>query len=243
MFEGNSLWQLIAQTDAISKAVLLLLFAMSVICWAIFFCKVALARIKNRDMKNALDHIKRMRTLDEIAAFAAQRADTLPGYFLLYNIKFLKSVALEDMNSAVDVTYSIDRVQYHVDQSVDAIVTQEESYLSFLTSSAVVSPLLGLFGTIWGLIHAFMGIAQSQVADISSVAPGIAEALTTTLAGLLVAIPALMMVNYLIASVRSIEKQCMQLGDCVRMHAHTILIKKRDVCVDFTANGHNAFQP
>src|SRR5689334_15386662 len=110
MFEGNSLWQLIAQTDAISKAVLLLLFAMSVICWAIFLCKAALSHAKKRDMKDALDQIKRMRTLDEIAAFAAKRADTVPGYFLLYNIRFLKSVALEDANSSVDVTYTIDRV-------------------------------------------------------------------------------------------------------------------------------------
>ena len=81
--------------------------------------------------------------------------------------------------------------------NVDAIVVHEESYLPFLSTSAAVAPLLGLFGTVWGLIHAFMRISEKQVADITTVAPGIAEALVTTLAGLFVAIPALIMFNYL----------------------------------------------
>ena len=78
----------------------------------------------------------------------------------------------------------------------------EESYLPFLFTSASVSPLLGLFGTVWGLVHAFIRISEKQSADITTVAPGIAEALITTLAGLLVAVPALVMYHYLIAQIR-----------------------------------------
>ena len=71
-----------------------------------------------------------------------------------------------------------------------------------LSVSAAVSPLLGLFGTVWGLVHAFVRIGELQTADIATVAPGIAEALITTLAGLMVAIPALVMYHYVANKIR-----------------------------------------
>jgi len=72
---------------------------------------------------------------------------------------------------------------------------------------------LGLFGTVWGLVHAFIRISEKQSADITTVAPGIAEALITTLAGLLVAIPALVMYHYLMSEIRTIERQLFILAD------------------------------
>ena len=90
---------------------------------------------------------------------------------------------------------------------------QEELFLPVLSTSAVVSPLLGLFGTVWGLVHAFMGIAQQRSADIAAVAPGIAEALITTLGGLIVAIPALIMFNYVQTRQRMFEFQLVSLAD------------------------------
>ena len=104
-------------------------------------------------------------------------------------------------------------MQYHIDQTVDTLVSNEESYLAVLSTSAAVSPLLGLFGTVWGLIHAFISISEKQAADIAVVAPGIAEALVTTLAGLIVAIPALIMYNYLALRIRTIEGQIVQFAD------------------------------
>jgi biopolymer transport protein ExbB/TolQ len=83
--------------------------------------------------------------------------------------------------------------------------------------------LLGLFGTVWGLIHAFIRISEKQAADITVVAPGIAEALITTLAGLIVAIPALIMYNYLIVRVRHIETQMVQLADRIAFIAQQTL--------------------
>src|SRR5439155_18764244 len=95
----------------------------------------------------------------------------------------------------------------HIDQTVDSFVEQERQNLPLLATCAGVAPLLGLFGTVWGLVHAFMRISEKQIADIVTVAPGIAEALITTLAGLLVAIPALLMFNYLQVQVRIIEQR------------------------------------
>jgi biopolymer transport protein TolQ len=93
------------------------------------------------------------------------------------------------------------------------MLLHNEEYLAVLSSSAAVAPLLGLFGTVWGLIHAFIRISETQVADIATIAPGIAEALITTLAGLLVAIPALVMFNYLHTKTRALEQQLITLAD------------------------------
>ncbi len=83
--------------------------------------------------------------------------------------------------------------------------------------------MLGLFGTVWGLVHAFVSISQKQSADIATVAPGIAEALITTLAGLMVAIPALVMFVYLNTMVKDIEQKSMNLADRFILIAHRLM--------------------
>ena len=75
---------------------------------------------------------------------------------------------------------------------------KEKSFIIFLATAASAAPLVGLFGTVWGIIHAFSGISSSGITDISAIAPGIAEALITTLLGLIVAIPSLIFHNILL---------------------------------------------
>ena len=77
--------------------------------------------------------------------------------------------------------------------------------LSFMGTVITVSPFLGLLGTVWGVMHAFLNIGASGSADLSTVAPGIAEALITTIAGLAVAIPAVFCYNHLNARLRLVE--------------------------------------
>jgi len=102
-----------------------------------------------------------------------------------------------------------------MEQTTAQLVAAEESYISILSMSVSVSPLMGLFGTIWGLIHAFVRIGEFQSADIATVAPGIAEALITTLAGLMVAIPAAIMFNVVTNRLRDFERQMFLLTDAV----------------------------
>lgn len=92
-------------------------------------------------------------------------------------------------------------------------MSNEQSLLPILFASASVSPLIGLFGTVWGLVHALVSISQQQTADIATIAPGMAEALITTLAGLVVAIPALTLYHYLQSHVRQAEQQYGRLAD------------------------------
>src|SRR5207253_6860426 len=113
-------------------------------------------------------------------------------------------------------------LEKNIDSSIETVLTQNEEYLAILSSSAAVGPLLGLFGTVWGLVHAFIRISETQVADIATIAPGIAEALITTLAGLMVAIPALIMFNYLQTKIRSIEYHLIIVADRMTFVLHQL---------------------
>jgi len=211
-FSGNPLWQLVSQADAISKMVLLTLLFMSVMCWAIFLGKLIIFRIKNRQFKLTNQKLVSISTTTDLINYANSTKNTAPGYFLLKNITFLKEIVKGNLDKEI-TEYEWELIEKNCDNTIETMILHDESYLSLLSSSAAVAPLLGLFGTVWGLIHAFMRISETQVADIATIAPGIAEALITTLAGLIVAIPALIMFNYLQTKIRQLEHNILILAD------------------------------
>ncbi|HSW73588.1 MAG TPA: MotA/TolQ/ExbB proton channel family protein [Candidatus Limnocylindria bacterium] len=214
VFMGNALWALIKQSDTISKLVLVILLVLSILCWSIFLYKLILFRIKRRQLQAAVAHIKDVTTLEKMIDVTTEQSGTLPGYFLSKNLSFLKTVLESGTAQGASLSEAHWKiVQQRVFNTVDDMVRFEEAYLPVISTSASIAPLLGLFGTVWGLVHAFIGISQTQTADIAAVAPGIAEALITTLAGLMVAIPAMIMFNYLIVQVGRLEQQMLVLAD------------------------------
>lgn len=220
---GNSLWQLVWQADSMSKLVLLILLVISIVCWTLFVYKIVMFRIKRRHMKEAIKRLDNVHDLEGLLSVAAAFAGTVPGYIFSKNLSFLKAL-LQRRSEKSDVQYGWELMQQYMYQMVDTVVINEEAYLPVLSTSAAVSPLLGLFGTIWGLVHSFIRISERQTADITTVAPGIAEALITTLAGLLVAIPALVLVNYLYTYVREMERLANRLTDRMGLIVQTILL-------------------
>ena len=212
IFSGNSLWQLVYQSDAVSKFVLLILFAMSVACWAIFFGKLALLHMKARQFKNINKKTQQAKSITDLVDIATSARNTAPSYFISKNLSFLKELYGSSISQKIN-DYQWELLERNIDNNIETMLLHNEEYLSILSSSAAVAPLLGLFGTVWGLVHAFMRISETQVADIATIAPGIAEALITTLAGLIVAIPALVMFNYLHAKTRSLEHALITLAD------------------------------
>ena len=81
-------------------------------------------------------------------------------------------------------------------------ITQLERAITFLATTASATPFIGLFGTVWGIMNAFLGLSTTQSSSIQAVAPGIAEALIATAAGLVAAIPAVMAYNYFARQIR-----------------------------------------
>ncbi len=219
---GNALWQLVMSADTISKLVLFVLLVMSVVCWTIFFYKFILLRLKKQQVRDALHKVRSAHTLPDLVNYANATSKTLPGYFLTQNLALLRRVLEKHTGPAGETPAQIgksltqrdwDTLELGIQHSFGDIMFQEESYLSVLFISSGVATLVGLFGTVWGLIHAFTRIAEKQSADIATVAPGIAEALITTMAGLIVAIPAYVMYHYLVAENRRLEHEFSQLAE------------------------------
>lgn len=220
MFEslmGNSVWQLVSQSDSLSKFVLFTLLAMSILCWTIFLYKWMVFRIQRSHLHKVLAQLQAVKTLEGLSAISSAYAGTLPGIFLTHSLTTMNTIVeLRGQRSEREAR----DVQEAVMQSLDSFLVDQESYLPVLSTCAAVAPLLGLFGTVWGLIHSFIRISEKQAADITVVAPGIAEALITTLAGLIVAIPALIMYNYLTMRVRHMEGHLVQIADKVAFIVH-----------------------
>jgi len=223
---GNAIWQLVLQADLVSKIVLLILLFLSILCWAVFFYKLILYRIKKRQILQVLDAMKRVTNFNDLLTVVEQHKKTLPGYFLAKNLSFLKSITnIDPVTQKAEMTdIAWEMFQQQVDQGIEDIIHQEQAYLPILSTSAAAAPLLGLFGTVWGLVHAFVSISQKQTADIATVAPGIAEALITTLAGLAVAVPALILFNYCSSQVRKIDQLFTLLADKLIVQVQKFLL-------------------
>ena len=227
-FFGNSLWYLVKQSDVVTKIVLLILLCMSIFCWAIFLYKAIMFRIKHRQLEDVITCLKRVTTLEGLITTASHFSNTLPGYLISKSLVAFKHT-MNKSDSAVAVFLSessYERLQDSIDQTVVELVALEESYAPMLSVSAAVSPLLGLFGTVWGLVHAFVRIGELQTADIATLAPGIAEALITTLAGLMVAIPALAMYHYVATKIRRTERQLFVCADQISMIMRSLCTKE-----------------
>lgn len=235
IFSSNSLWQLVVQSDTMSKGVLCILFCMSVLCWTIFIGKLALLSLKERQLKVVNKRAQLAKTIADITAISTISPKTTPGYFIAKNLSFIKELTQGNMNQKLN-TFEWEMFERNMNNTVDAIIMHNEEYFSVLSACAAVAPLLGLFGTIWGLIHSFMRISESQIADIATIAPGIAEALITTIAGLVVAIPALIMFNYLHAKSRILEHNLIILAD--RMAFIMQQLRERIVSCDAPIDVH-----
>jgi len=213
---GSVIWNLIAQSDIVTQLVMLVLFGMSIVCWAIALYKIILLRIKKQQCDRVLAATKTTFSVSELIDIAQEHKKTLPGYVL---------VQLLAASKQAKDNHSIELLQIQADTVVDDVMYHEESYTSILAISASIATLLGLFGTVWGLIHAFVRISEKQSADIVAVAPGISEALITTIAGLFVAIPALIFSQYIIVRMRSLEYSLMMISDKVILLTRMSMIR------------------
>lgn len=212
----SSGWQLVMQTDWMSKFILLSLFFLSVYCIAVIIFKYLSLRQQRKLMQKFLEKFKRTRSLAELVQLCEEYPESLGAHLSLYIIHEAQRVSRQNMQSVVGFDQKQhDYLETVTGQQVSALILEQESYLPLLGSSAAVSPLVGLFGTIWGLIHAFIDISKEKSADIATVAPGIAEALITTLAGLVVAIPAMIAFYYFSHQLRRLESQLLDIGEIV----------------------------
>jgi biopolymer transport protein TolQ len=190
-----SMWALFMQADWVVKAVIVMLLLASIWCWAIIFEKTLWLRRLNGQATEFEALFWSGGSLDDLYDRIGNRPkDPMSAVFAAAMQEWRRSGAKPGRGMRGNLNERIERVmQISVTREVDRL----ERYMTFLASTGATAPFIGLFGTVWGIMHSFQAIALSKNTSLAVVAPGIAEALFATALGLLAAIPAVVAYNKL----------------------------------------------
>ncbi|MFU2330622.1 tonB-system energizer ExbB [Pseudomonas sp. NFX98] len=217
MAHDLSPWGMYQNADIIVKIVMIGLAIASIITWTIWIAKGFELMGAKRRLRTEIVHLKKATTLKEASASA-----TKPG--TLANL--LVHDALEEMHlsaSAREKEGIKERVAFRLERLVAACGRNMSSGTGVLATIGSTAPFVGLFGTVWGIMNSFIGIAKTQTTNLAVVAPGIAEALLATALGLVAAIPAVVIYNVF---ARSITGYKAQVADA---SAEVLLLVSRDL--------------
>jgi biopolymer transport protein TolQ len=184
-FIGGEIVTMVRQTGMVAQVVLLVLLFFSIISWSIILSKWASLRRARVQSGRFLRAFRKAHRLQDVSTVSEQ---------------FKPSPLVAVFDSAYDEyrrqgEQNLTAVQRAAQIASSEQLTRLERRLPWLATTGSVSPFIGLFGTVWGIIDAFYGLGNSAAATLSAVAPGISEALITTAAGLLAAIPAVIAYN------------------------------------------------
>ncbi|MFZ5905846.1 MAG: protein TolQ [Nitrospirota bacterium] len=185
---NHSALQLVLQAGIVVKGVLLILLAFSVISWAIIFFKQKYFTRAHRESEQFLRAYRSSR--DTKSLFHATKAFTMSPIANLFRMTYTETVKEKSETKRLLKRYG----------ALEA--AKLEKYLNFLATTGSTTPFIGLFGTVWGIMNSFMGIGSAGAASLAVVAPGIAESLIATAAGLAAAIPAVIAYNYYLSQAR-----------------------------------------
>ena len=188
-----SILHLILNASWVVQGIMLLLLGVSVISWYYIFHKlftIKRAQRQTNDFERAFWSRPDLNALYQSAVNSRHRTGALERIFEAGFRDYVKlKTQRVDANDLVDGARRAMRATYQ--REIDYL----EAHLAFLASVGSVSPYVGLLGTVWGIMHAFRGLANVSQATLASVAPGIAEALVATAIGLFAAIPAVVAYN------------------------------------------------
>jgi biopolymer transport protein TolQ len=185
---GDTVLTLIFKAGLIVKFVLILLLFFSVFSWAIIFYKFRLLSKVEGESREFYQ-----------AFLKSKQWDTL--------YQSTKKLVISPLPNLFRAAYSIedegfDEIRSTLNRIESTETDRLERYLTFLATTGSITPFIGLFGTVWGIMNSFMGIGRVGAASLAVVAPGIAEALIATAAGLAAAIPAVIAYNYFLSRTR-----------------------------------------
>jgi biopolymer transport protein TolQ len=191
-----SILSLITKATVVVQAVMLLLALLSIASWTAIFQKgfgIKRAKRETEEFEKQFWGGAELSQLYQVASNPRRKTGALERIFEAGMSEYLKlrgrGPNAEDRLAMLDGARRAMRASYQ--REMDSL----EARLNFLASVGSVSPYIGLFGTVWGIMHAFTGLSNLQQANLASVAPGIAEALVATAIGLFAAIPAVVAYN------------------------------------------------
>ncbi|HEB54983.1 MAG TPA: protein TolQ [Gammaproteobacteria bacterium] len=189
-----SISHLILEASFVVQLVLLLLLVVSLASWTVIFLKSAVVK----KARISADRFERKfwsgADLGELYKRLSSRRGRLTGMEMIFEAGFREFMQLRK-NSNVEPMAVLQGAQRAMRVALNREIDNLEMNLSFLATVGSTSPYVGLFGTVWGIMNSFMALGAVKQATISSVAPGIAEALIATAMGLFAAIPAVIAYN------------------------------------------------
>ena len=198
-----SIFDLVLEASLLVKFVMLILLGFSVACWAMIFQRSQALSMAKKQLKEFEDKFWSGADLSKLYNEVSVK-DQIQGIESLFVAGFkefarLRKSHIDNHQVIVDDTHRAMRVELSLE--VDSL----EVHLPFMATVGSISPYIGLFGTVWGIMNSFIGLGSVQQATLSMVAPGIAEALIATAMGLFAAIPAVMAFNRFSHKVEKLE--------------------------------------
>lgn len=200
-----NLLSLFLEASIVVKVVMLILITFSIISWAVIIQR---SRVLARAKKESLafeDRFWSGEDLHRLHDGLEKRREALTGAEQIFYVGFKEYNRLQQVNPDAS-EHIIQGSSRAMNLALNREVEQVENYIPFLGTVGSISPYIGLFGTVWGIMHSFMGLSAVKQATLQSVAPGIAEALIATAIGLFAAIPAVMAYNRLNLQVAKLEQ-------------------------------------
>lgn len=192
----TSLWDMVSDATIVSKVVLFILVACAVYALSLLFEKILVMRSVKSKTSSFVTAFRKAKTPDEAAQAVAKQPDSIAKRMFaagMGEVQKTRDLGLYSMKSG---DHTLSRVQTVMDIEQNKGIEDLGSNMTFLASIGANAPFIGLFGTVFGIMNSFIGIANSQTTSLAVVAPGIAEALLATAAGLLAAIPAVLIYNF-----------------------------------------------
>lgn len=207
-----SITALILEASIVVQLVMLLLLAFSVVGWMMIFQRAKVIKTATQQALSFEDRFWSGVDLARLFQEVSARAQNASGMEKLFHAGFKEFARLRknetlSQQQMLDASYRAMRVVHS--RELDRL----ESNLSFLATIGSISPYVGLFGTVWGIMNAFIGLGAVQQATLAMVAPGIAEALIATAMGLFAAIPAVIAYNRFSYRVEKVDNQYVNFMD------------------------------
>ncbi len=189
-----SMWSLISNASLVVQLVMLVLVGASIASWVIIFQRSQLLRASRNSLNAFEDRFWSGVDLARLYKEVSAKGDKIEGVEHLFHSGFREFARLrgqKDAEQSAILNGSQRAMRVAHSREIDYL----EKNLSVLATIGSISPYIGLFGTVWGIMNAFISLGQVQQATLQAVAPGIAEALVATAMGLFAAIPAVMAYN------------------------------------------------
>lgn len=216
----NEMVRLTIEASVIAQIILVILLFFSIVSWALIIDKVRIMRKVNSEskrfkhifqMNNEWEQIYQKSYQYKFSPFANLFKTAYRGFYSQNNKPAEKSQSYQQaqLSTFIDRPNKTELLETLQSTANHEMASLEKS-LIFLATTASASPFLGLFGTVWGVMSAFLNIGYKGSAELSVVGPGIAEALVTTAAGLAVAVPALIAYNYFVDRLRRLDGELYQ---------------------------------